>query len=1769
MGKTTFYARSVVCAITLLFSFNSYSQTAVNVVNSFSGYAGVTSSSIFTLSNVEVLSGTDRLMMVGVSTKDGIVISVKYNNVPLNLVGYLDGTNMSTQAPIQNGSNAAEVYIYSYLNPPIGTADVVVTLDSDYKKGIVVGATNFSGVDQTNPLGTVASASYNDDSESPFDLNVPSSIGSLIFDVSSVRNGTQTMAVGQTQLYNINSGSETHGGSSTKVATTTSTLISWSSTSCEEVGRAAVSINPFNPSQVSITCDFIATQDSYIKKNKDTENFGSCTDLLVDREGGDLHRALIQFDLSSIPSNATIISSELRLNCTDEKNMTVSVFQIGTTDEWDEGSSCTSAGVSNWNLRQGSSNWTAAGVVGVNSSDGTPLGTISGNTLGIQSWPLTTLTQGWLAGTITNNGVMVGSQDGGGDRVVTYDSRETTTGIPPALRVTYSIELDSDFDGVSDYVDIDDDNDGILDTIECATIENPPLSDPDFEAIDIVTSGLDGGPTDATPSSGLWKGDASNIPFWESADPINNYLEIWSNTQTASNDVGGQAYSGNQWAEINASTNDGLYQDIVSTPGDLLQWSFAHRKRTGYAGSATEDIARLMIGDPGGTMSSQGDFTSAGDASWTLHSGTYVVPPGQTTTRLTFTWVNSVSGSSSSGNFVDNVQLFVIPVDCADTDGDSIPDYFDLDSDNDGIPDIVEAGFGSASSGTATIPLGSFTDANGNGMHDAFENTSPLDSDNDGVPNFKDLDSDNDTVFDVDEARTERTVSGVLVHENGDGDINGDGVGDGTESEAFRVRAIPGGCTELFGDGILDIYDYGTGANQYGNLSQGSAPFYVNNEDNGVVPDYIDLDSNDDGKFDIAETHYAHLDGNNDGIIDDTNDNDSDGLMDSFDTNDNGFGSPRDLDKKLLLSFDGRNDYMEDINVINGWSEATLMGWIKIDPSAAGTQIIMGQNAFYLQLNTDKSITAYGNGYTTTDGVAQNTNQWVHIAATYSNFNNNIKLYINGKNVSNTTVSGSLPADTSSLTLGRQPNTNSKYFNGFLDEVRIFFKALSNNEIEKLVYQEIENNSGITKGLAINKDVTRYIDEQEGTPGSSIPLDWSQLKRYFRMDTYKDNVIDDLTTASIDEGSGAKIYNTKIIDVQSAPMPFVTKRSGTLAEAVDDPENGINGNDVVDYDYSIVKVKHNDITFDKDHKHVALIIDAEDEDSNPITMKVSNNSELNVSWYLKLDGKIDLEDESQLVQGPESELDPASSGTLERDQQGTADSFTYNYWSSPVGMSNMSTNNNNYTLPNVFKNGTIPSTPNAITFLTSGYNGNISGSNISIADYWIWKYANLTADNYSSWQHVRSTGTLLPGQGFTMKGVKDTGGAITQQQNYVFQGKPNNSDVALTIASGNEYLVGNPYPSAIDANEFILDNISDGSGRAASNIINGALYFWDHFAISSHALGEYQGGYATYTLMGGTPAVSNDIRINATGVIGTKIPERYIPVGQGFFVSADMDIALTGIATVTGGNVTFKNNQRIFKVEGVTGTNSGSIFTKSSTKGKATAQEEENIDTRQKIRLVYDSPAGYHRQLLVGVDENASNEFDLGYEALLNELNKEDMYWEFNNTKFIIQAVNNFDDQQILPLGIKTHKEGIASIRIETLENIGANKTIFIHDKELNQYHNLKESNYEVFLTVGEHSDRFEITFSSAQTLDTQNFEGTSLQVYFSNNKENIIVHNPNLKQIKSIEIFNILGQSIYQFYVESKENYMEYQTKNITDGVYLINMKTDIETLAKKVLIK
>ncbi|MEP5338361.1 MAG: LamG-like jellyroll fold domain-containing protein [Algibacter sp.] len=1106
-----------------------------------------------------------------------------------------------------------------------------------------------------------------------------------------------------------------------------------------------------------------------------------------------------------------------------------------------------------------------------------------------------------------------------------------------------------------------------------------------------------------------------------------------------------------------------------------------------------------------------------------------------TETAFIVQFVNTAPGGGGNDLAIDDIE---VRQTLCDMDHDSVADIFDLDSDDDGIPDAVEANPTAANltEGKGHLTgVSSWDDSlNNNGMHDSLESISPVDTDGDGIPDYLDLDSDNDGIFDVDESGVINTND--TTFQNGDGDITGDGTGDGGETENFREQDSDGdGTIEGYGDGILDIYDFHEGnstyTNSYGNTNQGTAPLYALDSDSDGIPDYKDPESNRNGNlYDIDNQEiYATLP-NTLGILDSTTDADGDGIMASRDGDDTVFGSPRDLDDSYSLYFDGRNDYVEDTNVIAS-GDATLMTFVKKEGTntSGDDQIVAGQDDLYIIINDATNlISAIVEGVTLTSTTTLTDGIWAHIAVTTtSDSGGETILYINGVQ-EDSDASGGI-TDASNLTIGRA-STSNNYFKGEIDEVRVFNAALTSDEISRMVYQELDDANSFNRGKIIPQDISATIG--------------FNLVKYYKMDGYQDDILDDKKSASIDV-SGAKVYNIKDIYFQRAPLPYETSSNGDWTNSaiwLYGSEWDITSKQDNPNDASIVHIKNN-ITLNGSYDTqgtVGIIVDSARE------FTIEGDKGLYNSWYLELHGQIDLEDESQLIQTDESILLSTSSGTLEKDQQGTADTFTYNYWSSPVGLTNSSTNNLSYKVTDVFSN---------VTFLTSGYDG--IASPVSVADYWIWKYSNKASNTYALWQHVRSTGYLDIGEGFTMKGVTNTGGNIALTQNYIFNGKPNNGLITLPISANSDYLVGNPYPSAIDADEFILDNISDGLGRASSNIIDGTLYFWEHFASNTHYLSEYEGGYGMYSMMGGTAAFTSDVLINTSGSLTSvkDAPGQHIPVGQGFFVVA-ADPSPTNL-------ITFKNSQRVFIKE----TASSSVFIKQS--NSKVNNENTITDDRPKIKLMFNSPKGYQRQLLVGIDQNATDGVDIGYDAKLIEDNTEDLFWDLNNSQYIIQAVNNFDLDQVLPLGVKISQQGLATLKIDALEHIETTQNLFLHDKSLNVYHDLKQSDYEVYLTVGEHLNRFEITFMSPESLNTENEDQLNSAIYIFNEHDKISVHNPNSKFIKSVELITILGQSIVTFHVNKNDNYMEYNTAQIETGAYIIKIETENGKQTKKILVK
>ncbi|MBX3010174.1 MAG: DUF11 domain-containing protein [Caldilineaceae bacterium] len=189
-------------------------------------------------------NGANRLLLVAVAV--GSSTSTGGNATTVSSVTY-GGTSLTLVGSISESGSRVRSYLYSLLAPPTGTANVVVTLSSSATRPLYAGATTFTGVNQSAPLGTYASY-RSGTSVTSTSLAVTSASGELVYDAVAVdgeSNSNIALTVGsnQTARWTTNSTNYLSAGSSTK-AGATSTTMAWSWSSSNQYVIGAVPIKP-------------------------------------------------------------------------------------------------------------------------------------------------------------------------------------------------------------------------------------------------------------------------------------------------------------------------------------------------------------------------------------------------------------------------------------------------------------------------------------------------------------------------------------------------------------------------------------------------------------------------------------------------------------------------------------------------------------------------------------------------------------------------------------------------------------------------------------------------------------------------------------------------------------------------------------------------------------------------------------------------------------------------------------------------------------------------------------------------------------------------------------------------------------------------------------------------------------------------------------------------------------------------------------------------------------------------------------------------------------------------------------------------------------------------------------------------------------------------------------------------------------------------------------------------------------------------------------
>jgi len=437
---------------------------------------------------------------------------------------------------------------------------------------------------------------------------------------------------------------------------------------------------------------------------------------------------------------------------------------------------------------------------------------------------------------------------------------------------------------------------------------------------------------------------------------------------------------------------------------------------------------------------------------------------------------------------------------------------------------------------------------------------------------------------------------------------------------------------------------------------------------------------------------------------------------------------------------------------------------------------------------------------------------------------------------------------------------------------------------------------------------------------------------------------------------------------------------------------------------------------------------------------------------------------------------------------------------------------------------------------------------------------------FGDWNPLGST-TMDPGKGYIVRGpTNHTSGISTATA--VFTGVPNNGVITQQILSGdnsftnnnfnyNPYgvdvltvtpfddnwnLIGNPYPSALDAQSFLT--------HPSNSIIEGAVHIWTHgIAIGNNGDSFYDDFAITYS-------VNDYVTYNFSGT-NTYAYESFggkIGSGQGFFV-----LALNDDET---GYVTFNNSMR-------DRTHPNTDFYRTASPSENTANT--NTIERNRIWLNLVDQNGAISSILVGYIEGATQDKDRLYDAYIREINSLSMYSKIGEERMIIQGrALPFDVNDQVPLGTVIPQAGQYTIAISNVDGLflNDNQAIYLEDTYEGIIHNLRAAPYTFTETERiDYEDRFILRYTDdALGIDELDLaEGLTI---IAPNGDYIKV-NAEQSLIESVTVYDLLGRVLFNKMVINESEFI-LNSNNLSDGTYIVKATlVNGQAKAQKIVLK
>lgn len=346
---------------------------------------------------------------------------------------------------------------------------------------------------------------------------------------------------------------------------------------------------------------------------------------------------------------------------------------------------------------------------------------------------------------------------------------------------------------------------------------------------------------------------------------------------------------------------------------------------------------------------------------------------------------------------------------------------------------------------------------------------------------------------------------------------------------------------------------------------------------------------------------------------------------------------------------------------------------------------------------------------------------------------------------------------------------------------------------------------------------------------------------------------------------------------------------------------------------------------------------------------------------------------------------------------------------------------------------------------------------------------NSATDKYVS---VPGTTTFSAGTGYLIR-MPNTGTtnyiAGTENRTFtgVFTGALNNADVTIPVTSGTYNAVGNPYPSSINANDFIT-----------SNSLAEPLYFW------RKRNGNVNGAYATYTSAGG---------VASPGDPTNSVPTVSIKVGQGFIVKS------------TSTSIIFNNDMR----------ETGIV--------KKTKKIERN-----RVWLKLSKDAAPINQMMVAYMTGATSGVDAAIDGkpLNDEVVNTGLNSFLNNEEYVIQGRSlPFDASDEVALAFKAETAGNYSIAIDNVDGLfAAGQDVYLADALTGTQTNLKEEAYNFTADAGVDNTRFTLKYQKTLKVSNKDFNASSVKV---EKTPSGLVISSSVVAISKVQVYTIQGKLI------------------------------------------